>query len=405
ADAGLLAVCWLLVALAALLAVLAPRGVLRALDDGARAAVRDAGASADLVLESAPAYYGPYSIGAVQDFVDDTEFLERRLVAPLAATTGPGVAHLVVEPVDVLLRDPGVGSAVGEDAVGDDAVEGDVVEAGGLAEDAVFRTRLTMLPTATLAALRVVQGEPVTDALPPEGEPRPVALPVAWAQASDVAVGDVLWLRHFSDLGVTATTVEVTTLVEPADPSAAVWQALGWVWEEPSASADAPLLAGPAVVTQAASALGAEAMGTVVLPTDADAYTAAVAADVALQLDRITRSDVPFPGTMTNLVLARSALDETLDAYHDQARAARAQMDLAVAGAVGVAVLVLVLAARLLVARRAAATALERARGASVASVALRAAAESVPLTLAAVVPVLVLGHLLGGVPPGAAAP
>ena len=75
-----------------------------------------------------------------------------------------------------------------------------------------------------------------------------------------------------------------------------------------------------------------------------------------------------------------TTLGSALDAVGGRLAAARAQQSVLVLGLAGVGALVLVLAARLLVARREPFLLAERARGASVASVLVRALLESVPI-------------------------
>ena len=76
-------------------------------------------------------------------------------------------------------------------------------------------------------------------------------------------------------------------------------------------------------------------------------------------------------------VSAQADLHKVLASYPGQARAALAQMSLMMAGVLGIAAVVIILLARLLLGQRAAAIALERARGASVASIGVRGVMES----------------------------
>src|SRR5665647_594082 len=133
--------------------------------------------------------------------------------------------------------------------------------------------------------------------------------------------------------------------------------------------------------TQAAAAIPA-APPRAAIGTDSAASRRAIAGTEAPRarsraitaLRRITRSRLS--STITTAVTPTTPAITT-DIW---ASAARAQMSVVIAGVVGVTAVVMVLLSRLLVIRRSAVIALERARGASVPAIALRLAAESVPI-------------------------
>ncbi|UZN04358.1 FtsX-like permease family protein [Cellulomonas sp. S1-8] len=182
----------------------------------------------------------------------------------------------------------------------------------------------------------------------------------------------------------------VTGLYEPVDPADPRWTTvpdlLGAVRAEPqqraatSAALYVPTDARPDMWRVAHSpAILAEAVALV----DADDLTVAE----AHELRRSLRAQAVVLPDLT------SGLPDIVDAFDAHADATRAQASLVIAGVGAAAACCLLLAAGLLVERRRTFLSGERARGASLGSVALRGAMESVPTALGAAVVAGVVVH------------
>ena len=134
-------------------------------------------------------------------------------------------------------------------------------------------------------------------------------------------------------------------------------------------------------------------------PARVDAASSAATITAVTQAETDATALTQAAGGPTTL---QTSLGSTLDAIRGRLAAARAQQSVLVLGLGGVGALVLVLAARLLVARREPFLLAERARGASIASVVLRGLLESVPIAaVAACAGVLAAGLAPQGVGSG----
>lgn len=121
---------------------------------------------------------------------------------------------------------------------------------------------------------------------------------------------------------------------------------------------------------------------TIRLRLDPSAFTNALEARVSDEVAGLPADTARLAGDSTVALRVNSEFVDALSDYPRQARAAVAQMSLMVAGVLGAAATVILLFSRLLVVRRTGELALERARGASLASMAIRAAVESVLATI-----------------------
>lgn len=218
-----------------------------------------------------------------------------------------------------------------------------------------------------------------------EGEPdRPrvveagLSVPAARALGVDVTDGPVTLRLDTESSGRLA---RVTGLYEVADPAARHW-------------ALAPDVVAP--VPTPPTALG-DLRVALYVPFELRADVQLVGANRALTAvgTSFLRTDgltVSQARTVSDAIVAlgvrgqpvATSLPAVLDAFDARLTAVRAQASLVVVGIAATAASCLVLAGGLLATRRRPALAAERARGASVASVAFRAALESVPVTLVA---------------------
>lgn len=365
-DAWLLVAWCAVVTLAVLVAVGGPRIVEGVLDTAVREAVQDAGRDADvLVLLRDTTTRGIAAYRA--DAIDGIDLPELRgvLIDAVAA----------LEPVRL-------------DVVAvSDVPAGEVDELPGAP-----RAVLTLLDDDAAARVRVVAGALSAAPMSP-GEPgtsRPVeaaALPEQVADAWGLEVGDVLELAGPATGTPTPegpedvrqpARVEVTAVVAPTDASDHVWLDAGPLWAEPTDAA-VPVLLDVDAAARVAATTGATVNGVVRLVVDPDRFSAAVAAGVAQDLDRLERqpADV-LPRRVSTTQLVETGLVGVLTEHRAQARAAAAQMAVPAVGVVGVVAVVLLLVARLVVERRRAVLELQRARGAAVGVVVVQLAAEAV---------------------------
>jgi putative ABC transport system permease protein len=379
----LLASCGL-VGLSSLLAVAGPRSVITTIDLGAQDAVANAGAAAMVDVHAAVAEQARSTLGAptvtVEGFLALAEEMPDRLPPALASVYRSTAVSLLTDRTPLLLRNGVPDSTL--DADGEVSLQVGRLSAEAPAAMDVVDGRLPEpVPTGSSEVVEVVLSQAVADA---------VGLGVGDVVAVLAPLGDVLVADQ------AATTLSVVGIVAAHDPEAALWEFLPEAWAPVHQEAQSnraaytrtTLLTDDDGMVALAQVLGAAADGTVRLRLDPEAFTADLAAQVVTELEqlRVATNDLAADGT-TPLTL-RTGLVEVLEAYPPQARAAVAQMSVVTAGVTGVAAVVMILMSRLLVVRRGAVIALERARGASIIAVTVRLLAESVP--------VAVVGGVLG---------
>ncbi|GAA1875291.1 FtsX-like permease family protein [Myceligenerans crystallogenes] len=341
-------------------AVAAPLALTRAADDGLRAAVTQAGTAADVVVTHQGAHdlrrfrytgdsYVPGATAASHD------------VLP------PSVRAVTAEPVTVLAFDP---------------------ESARTSEGA-FAVRLVH---AGGADVTWTEGEAPGAFAGKRGAPLDVGLSAAVAGAMGLRAGDTFELPGG---GLTARVSGVFRPADAGDP--------GWT-DVPDAFApgEGGALGRPvSALISTASALalldlpepGPEQLQRSLsvstrFPVDPAEFRASALGALRQDLVRADEDPVQLQAdattNLTRFVAGPANLLAVLDAYDARLAVARGQALTVLTGLVAACGLVLFLAANLLVARRRGALELERARGASVPSVALRAGAESVPVALLA---------------------
>lgn len=385
ADRGLVAVCLALVAVTAFLALAGPRYLVESADRGVRQAVTEAGSRGDVLAEMPPA------MGTVREGVRDPRLADKLESAAndLRAVLPDELRATVQEPVlsfhstDLSLAAPPqtglwalrLGWVWSERSAGVRWVEG--AEPGASPD-----------VRAEYAAEREAAGY---DA-PVELRPQRVEVGVTRATA------DVLGVSVGSEIGLAGAVRDeavavVTGIFEPVDAAEDTWAGAPELLEPVVRQAKrgdhttTGLLLSRESIADARSALPASGHRTIVrLAVDVPALTAARAGAVADDVASITANPEQLALSGGRTLAVSTGLDEVLGEFATRLRGVTAQASLLLVGIVTVAGLALVLAARLLVTRRRTLLEAERARGASVASVALRLLLESVPVTLVGLV-------------------
>ncbi|ADG73864.1 protein of unknown function DUF214 [Cellulomonas flavigena DSM 20109] len=207
-----------------------------------------------------------------------------------------------------------------------------------------------------------------------------VGLSVAAAEALGVSIDDGPFTARRQTSGGWNHIV-VTGLYEPVDPQDALWAGRPGLLAAVTSPVGAETrLQTSAYVPRASVPDMVHVLGTLGV---------AASARAAVRTDGLTVAGVHDVVHTIEALAARSGrltsgLPGVVEAFDARMSAARAQSSLVVAGVASAAALCLVLAASLLVTRRRPFLAAERARGASIASVAARGLVESVPVVLAA---------------------
>lgn len=374
-----------LVAVTTLLAVVAPGLMLDTLDAGARDAVARAGSTADLLAQVT---VGAPRAGARLSTPEGTISLAESMPGLLP----PALSQVVTSStLSVLSGEVTVRQLDGVPWEG----EGDLV------------AQLAMLTPQNTTGLALVEGR-LPGKRPLESRaPIEILVSSATAAAAGLDLGSTV---DFS-LPVTAddaddpqldggadgepdpiTSFEVVGIAsKQAGGNAALWEDSPRVWA-PKTRPAAPGtrsqlrftgLVSPDGMSAAEKFLDYPLIGTVRNSIDSTRFTSELAASAVEETKALTAAGQSLAGDSQADMSVQSGLAEALKRYPAEARAALAQMSLMMAGVLGIAAVSLILLSRLLVGQRAAAIALERARGASVLSIGLRALLESIVVTIA----------------------
>ena len=368
-DAGLLVLTGALTAALVLVALLAPRLVMAVADAGARHVVREERPGTDLVARvtaAVPPLAGVRPSGPADDLRRDVATIDERLAADLRADLE---APTAVSTTATWIAQVPAGAA--------SARLGHVLAAdGGQAVRWVGGREPRTLPDVEPA-----EGEALAD-LRRRVE---VGVSVAAAEKLGLAPGDEVVVRSALVSRLTAVVVGTYEVVEP---DSTLWTGLSdFVRDLPAPAGTDAVAAAGLLVTDASLpdllvALKPTAVTTEVrFVTRPDAVDVARAATLGAQVAELRSDPRPIRLLDARLPTVRSELDSSLAAYRERLAGASAQASVLMSGVVAVGGLTLLLAARLLVQRRSELYTLERARGASVASVGWRALLESVPLT------------------------
>jgi len=376
----------LIVGLATVLSLSGPELVARTIDEGAADAVAGAGPAADIIIE--------VPIGNPHgDNVSSVRGLPTSVFAGLGETIIGNLPQHTASVVDgheawILSRANRIAWAATADAVAEQAenpqseleqVEriGDVIQFGH----------------APGADVTLVEGEL------PEAPPRPedisgvgavipptqIAISREVADTLELGIGDRLLLSTPAE----SMELEVSGIVAAADPSAEVWQRYP-EFVNPVVIDGGPnpdvrrgtVMVSAETLEGITRSLRAPVPGTVKITVDPRKMNLALTSEVARELRELPTDAKPLVGEDAGVnVDVSTGLDEALSEYPARARAALAQMSVIIAGVVSVAAVVIALMAALVLTRRDSDIALERARGSSVASTALRLLFESLLVT------------------------
>lgn len=373
-DRGLLLTMVVLVAVTAFLALTGPRLVGEAADQGARAAVRDAGERADIVAELGSTIRPSGKVlrddAAATKLRSAATDMQARLPEEVKGVTGKPSAAVRSGPLTLRSADASavarftwVWSAAG---AGVTWVEGGAPQASPqpadvsatAADPAAPRTRLVEVGL-TRAVADVIHAH-VGDHLTIKGPTRGLVQAVVSGIYLPVDSTDPLW-----------TTV--TGLLEPTavGTGGATLPSIGLLLSDESLP-DLPLALQPGAITTGYR-----------FPVDGSSLAAAEVERVRARVSSMIANPAPLTVAGSSTPAVTTELDTVLSDFQARLRGAEAEASVLLVGLVTVGGLALLLAARLVVGRRQSLLAAERARGSSVASVALRLALEQVPLAVA----------------------
>jgi putative ABC transport system permease protein len=355
-DAGLLVLTGALLAVTVLLSLAVPRLVSKVADEGVQEAVALEAPEVDLTADPGPR-------GRIADG-DDVAQLDANAAAAMRDTL-PAVLRDLTRP-----------------AVTSVATRPAPMELG----DAAYGLRLVHVGTAASGDRDLVTW---LDGAAPAGQPE------GDARVLQVGVSD----RVAARTGLTAGSrfplsekvdVEVTGVFVAADPEADVWAGHDDVLAPRPASpasgeaAKIALLVSDASLPDLLGVPGRNVVTTYRFPVDPERLTAPATAAVETAVARLYANTISLTSNDGRTPTLTTTLDTVLHAVDGRLAASRAQAALLIVGLGTAGALALVLAARLLVLRREPLLLAERARGASVASVGLRALVETVPLAVIA---------------------
>ena len=370
-----------LVAASTALGLLGPGLVLDTLDEGAREAVVSAGSAADVV---ATATVGEPSPGVALTSADGMISLSESAPGEL-----PDALSRVYSgsSLTVLSGETGVRLIDGEPWQGDGKLS----------------LQIAMLTAPNTAAMTLVDGRLPQPRSAGSVAPIEVVLPQAVVDYLGVSVGQRLDLgvppreRESDEPPAPAPAVIVVGIVDAVDAGDPLWTDSPQLWQplirEATPANQALLrftvLAAPDGVMGATQFLDYPFNGFIRMHVDPSLFTSTIAGAVVVEATALRSNGQQLAPESVASLSVQTDLPEALADYPVLARAALAQMSVMMSGAIGIAGVVLVLLSRLLVAQRAPAIALERARGASVLSIGVRAIIESAVVTA--------VGTVIGG--------
>ena len=367
-DVALLSAWVSLIIVATMLALIIPRLVLGTVDDGAGEAVAEAGSAADITV-SAPGIsllFAPPS--GVADLAKEMTGRLPEAIAQVVLTTTTSV----LSPDSVGVRNS--------------------------ADSGRLEARLGMLGADQERAVTLVEGR-----LPEDGHGAgeiEVVVSQQVAEAASLSVDSVLTLPTIASsqslqpvsrlrvVGILSAGAGVE--IDSESPACApAWCDLPGFWQPAVAdesrstpTVEATLLTTPNDLMAAAALFDEPLDGTVRYRLDPERFTKDLVGRVITESDLLSADSSSLTEGSTATVDVRTDFGRTLDVYASRAGAAVAQMSLMIAGIYGIAAAVLLVLSRLIVLRREGEIALERARGASIGSIAARSLAESSTLAV-----------------------
>ncbi|WP_419817585.1 hypothetical protein [Glaciibacter flavus] len=353
-DVGVLA-CWtVLLALTVAVAIGAPRLALGVVDATAADAVAQAGASADLLVEArVAATGGAFDVPVIppEDIVAVAKSVADNLPPTLAAVHRDSTLSVLT-------------GAIPTEPV-----------AGSPATSLRVQVRAGLLTASASRALTVVDGRlPADSAGVIEG-----VVSRSTADAAGIVVGTRLGL---SFAGAVGAQVEIVGIAEAPASSVAASRQIPSSFRAPTSGAGSSVgttvLVTPTGLTAAVQAGGEPATATMRERVRRPAFTAERVDEVARESRQLELDPSSLLPNSPYTIQARSTFDDVQLAFAARERTVRAQFVVLTVGVLAIALLVLLIIGGVLVRRRAADVALERARGSSLSAVAFRAAGEAV---------------------------
>jgi putative ABC transport system permease protein len=363
-DLAILVVWMALVAFAVTLAIGQPRLLQATVDAGARQAVATATTNADVMVTATVSPHQDTDVPPLKP--DEIESLDagipHRLPAGLRATYA-GNTLSVLGPVTQV----------------------STIDGSAPRGKSPIAVQVAMLTPQNRAALRLADG-----ALPgptSAAGTADVVLSAAAARASGLVVGSVA--RVSTDPGATSSsgghhvTLRVVGIVGEASGAESQWADTPnlWVPTVPRGSSSPiqiTVLTNEVGVNSAASEYANPFKATIRIRLDPHKFTATLEGTVNAELIALAGNSARLAGETGAQLGVASDFSAALADFPAQERATVAQISVMVAGVLGVAAAVLLLVSRMLVLRREADLALERARGASLGSIFARTLAETV---------------------------
>ncbi|HEX4401420.1 MAG TPA: hypothetical protein VHZ98_08845 [Galbitalea sp.] len=363
-DLAILVVWMALVAFAVTLAIGQPRLLQTTVDAGARQAVATATTNADVMVTATVSPHQDTDVPPLKP--GEIESLDagipHRLPAGLRATYA-GNTLSVLGPVTQV----------------------STIDGSAPRGKSPIAVQVAMLTPQNRAALRLADG-----ALPgptSAAGTADVVLSAAAARASGLVVGSVA--RVSTDPGATSSsgghhvTLRVVGIVGEASGAESQWADTPnlWVPTVPRGSSSPiqiTVLTNEVGVNSAASEYANPFKATIRIRLDPHKFTATLEGTVNAELIALAGNSARLAGETGAQLGVASDFSAALADFPAQERATVAQISVMVAGVLGVAAAVLLLVSRMLVLRREADLALERARGASLGSIFARTLAETV---------------------------
>jgi putative ABC transport system permease protein len=359
-----------LVAFVVLLALAAPRQVTETIDRGARQAVADAGPASDILIRMPVGVPGPGlpPVEAPGRVVGFAQGIEANLPAGIRQVYAGTTAAVLGTTLPV-------------------------TKATGTSGLTSTQVQLGMLTAANSKGLVVKAGRlPRSYTVVSPGSPIEIALSTADARVAGLRVGSIVNVQTAGGSatpdGSPTTALKVVGIVGRGTSGPANWLDTPSVWtpdEPPTTNAVQALgitaLTSPAGITRASAEYGEQFSGYIRVRVNPERFSGDIEARVTAELSVLTVNSDTLQDESGAPVTVSSGLGDALSAYPSEARAALSQMSLVLASLLGVAIAVLILVSRLVVVRRGRELALERARGASLASIAARMLVESLAVT------------------------
>ena len=379
-DAVLLLAWVLLVSLAGLLAIAVPRIVTGTVDEGARQAVAAAGPSADVTVLAAigdPKADG--SLVTPQDALEIADGLVGRLTPALARVAGQTVTTTAQTDAFPVRRPAASGSS--SEPV------------------APLEARVALADAALVDSLQLVDGRLPEDT---SGDASVEILISKTTAANEaIGVGDTLAEPNAS---ADSLRFDVVGVVEVPDPVGGVdtFASIPGFREPFERPARLGVIRTTVTVLTTAGGIR-RIVPTLLEPIPATirfglvpaAFTADLVTRVDSEIRALSANSSALTAESATALRVSSRFSDALAEFPTRVSAALAQISLLTSALLGVALTVVVLLSRLIVFRRRGELLLERARGASLASIAVRALVEAVPAAIVALALSIGAAHML----------